>query len=55
LASFWLFPRALAGSGRVEIADRTLAARKGGLLVAIKARQPHERAGVARIGSERGE
>jgi hypothetical protein len=55
LASFCRLLRARAGDRRVEIADRALAAREGGLLVAIEPRKPHERAGVARIGIERGE
>jgi hypothetical protein len=55
LASFCHWRRAHAGDGRVEIADRALAAREGGTLVAIEPRQPHERAVVARVGLERGE
>jgi hypothetical protein len=53
LASFCLFAR--REHRRVERADGADAAREGAALVAVEARKPHVRAGVARIGVERGE
>jgi hypothetical protein len=59
LASFRPFARADGGAHRkdrrVERADGALAAREGAALVAVEMREPHERAGIARIGVERGE
>jgi hypothetical protein len=64
LASFCRFCRAGARGRarlarredrRVERADGARAAREGAALIAVEAREPHERAAVARIGVERGE
>jgi hypothetical protein len=59
LASFCLFSRTggreRGEDRRVEGADGAQAPREGAALVAVEAREPHERAGVAGIGVENGE